>query len=169
MNHHNPRILVGVVPKHLAAVVTAAAMFAEQFGADLICASVDGSSHTVEEHPDGSVGSIPINADLPFYQVQVFDPELRAELAKILDPRCLRWSVRALAGGPSQELARLADELDATMIVVGTRETGFRGSLHQFFNGSVAANLAHRQHRPLVVIPVNPITDNNALPWQEDN
>jgi nucleotide-binding universal stress UspA family protein len=51
------------------------------------------------------------------------------------------------------------------MIVVGTREPGFRGTVHEFINGSVAAQLAHRQHRPVVVIPLNPVTDDDELPW----
>lgn len=168
MNHDTPHILVGVVPEHLAAVVTAAATFAERFGAELICASVDGSSYTAGKRPDGSIMSMPIDPDSYFDGAQVFDPGLRTEIAKILDPRRVKWSVRALAGGAAQELARLANELDAEMIVVGTREAGIRDSLREFLNGSVAVQLAHRQHRPLVVIPLNPITGNSALPWQQD-
>ena len=97
---------------------------------------------------------MPIDPDLEGEVVEVFDPEWREALAATLDQRSVRWSVRALAGGPAFELARLADEVDATMIVVGTREPGTRGSLHEFFNGSVAIQLSRSQHRPLVVVPL---------------
>lgn len=39
-------------------------------------------------------------------------------------------------------------------IILGVRRAGVRGSLHEFFNGSVAIQLSRRQHRPLVVVPL---------------
>lgn len=165
--HHGSRpILVGVVPGQPAVVVEQAAVFAERFAADLVCASVDSSRYTVEQRPDGAAVTMPIDPDLGDEQVAVFDPALRDSLAQILEKRDVRWSVRALAGGVAPELARLAEELDAAMIVVGTRESGLRESLREFFNGSVAVQLAHRQHRPLVVVPLNPVTTEHELPWR---
>jgi nucleotide-binding universal stress UspA family protein len=165
MNGHRAHIVVGVVPGQPAAVLTEAAMFARHFDADLVCAFVDAGRYVVEELPDGTVTSLSINPDLPDLQLETFAPELRAELAAALDGQNVRWSTRALAGGPAQALARLADQLDAKMIVVGTRKAGFRGTVHEFINGSVAAQLTHRQHRPVVVIPLNPVTDDGELPW----
>lgn len=169
MSNPKPLVLVGVdIGDTAAAVVEEAAAFAERFGADLVCANVDDSSERVEERPDGSVVSAPINPDLPFEKTEVFDPGLRAEIAGILDPRPVKWSVRALAGGPGQELARLADELDAAMIVVGTRESGVRGEVEKFLNGSVAVHLAHHQHRPVVMVPLHPVIDDSDLPWKRE-
>lgn len=165
MNGRRAHIVVGVVPRQPAAVVTEAAQFARHFDADLVCAFVDAGRYVVEELPDGSVTSLSLNPDLPDLRVETFAPELRAQIAAALDNQDVRWSTRALAGGPAQALAHLADQLDAKMIVVGTREAGFRGTLHEFINGSVAAQLAHRQHRPVVVVPLNPVGDDGDLPW----
>ena len=166
MSNSKPQVLVGVERGTAAGVVEAAAGLAELLGAALVCAHVDDSSEQVEQRPDGTVVSTPLNPDLPFTETEEFDPGLRAEIAGILDPRSVQWSVRALAGGPAQQLARLAQQLDAAMIVVGTREAGFRGSVEEFFTGSVAVQLSHRQHRPVVMVPLNPVLDDGLLPWE---
>lgn len=168
MSPRTPHVIVGVIPDQPDSVIATAATFAEHFHADLVCASVDAGRYTVDTRPDGSVLSMSIDPDLADEAVEVFDPELRASIAAVLEDRGVRWSVRALAGGPAQELARLADELDAAMIVVGTREPGMKGSLHEFFNGSVAAQLAHRQHHPVVVVPLNPVGLEGELPWNQE-
>jgi len=38
--------------------------------------------------------------------------------------------------------------------------------MREFLNGSIAAHLAHRQRRPVVVIPLSPVREGEALPWQ---
>lgn len=167
MNASQPaRVIVGVIPGQPDAVVLEAAVFAARFGAELVCACVDTSRHMVSERADGGVTSVPYDPDLPELAEEGFDPSLRARLAALLDGRGVAWSTRALAGDPAIALGRLAETLGATMIVVGTRESGIRGSLHEFFNGSVAAHLAHRQHRPVVVIPLAPVAFEDSLPWE---
>ena len=158
-------IVVAVIPGQPAAVLSAAATFAERFGADLVCACVDESRYAIEQRPDGTVVSILIDPDLVEAEVEPFDRSLEQLIADTLKDRKVGWTIRALAGGAAQELAKLADELDAAMIVVGTREAGLKGSLHEFFKGSVAVELAHRQHRPIVVVPLNPIGPTEELPW----
>lgn len=162
-----PTIVVGVERGQPATVLTAAALFARRFEAELVCASVDPSHYAVGQEADGTVIAMPLDSDLVDDGTETFDPELRRTIAEVLDALPVRWSVRALAGGPGQELARLAEELDAAMIVVGTRERGIRGTLREFFNGSVAVQLAHRQHRPVVVVPLNPADSDEELPWRE--
>ncbi|MFT4212539.1 MAG: universal stress protein [Microbacterium sp.] len=162
------RIVVGVAPGQPAAVVTTAARFAERFDAEVVCAFVDAARYPVDEDPDGTVIAMGIDPDLADEEVETFDPVLRAEISGVLDARGLAWSVRALAGGPARELSRLAEELDAAMIVVGTRDRGFRGSFHEFFNGSVAVQLAHGQHRPVVVVPLDPVGPHETLPWDAE-
>lgn len=163
---HPARVIVGVIPGQPDAVVLEAAVFALHFRAELVCACVDTSRHMVSERADGSVTSVPYDPDLPELAEADFDPNLRAHLAALLDGRAVAWSTRALAGDPARALGRLAETLGATMIVVGTRESGIRGSLHEFFNGSVAVHLAHRQHRPVVVIPLAPVPFEDPLPWE---
>ena len=159
-------IVVGVVPRQPAHVLEQAAVFARNFDAMLLCASVDSSRYLVERLTDGRFTSMPVDPDVPDLRVEVFSESLRNRIASVLEPTGVRWSVRPLVGDPSHELIALADRVDADMIVVGTRSPGFRGTIQEFFNGSVAANLAHRQHRPVIVIP-NPGTSPGApLPWE---
>ncbi len=168
MDQDKTYIIVGVEPGQPSAVVDTAARFAERFDAELVCALVDTSRYTVEERADGTVVSMPIDPDLADVGVGIFDPELLTAISEVMEDRPVRWSARVLAGGAAQELARLATELDAAMIVVGTREAGFKGIVHEFFTGSVAVELAHRQHRPVVVVPLNPVAHDGELPWQMD-
>lgn len=159
-------IVVGVVATQPDSVVETAARFAEMFSAELVCASVDITRYTVEERADGTVSAFPIDPDQAEVVEEEFDPALRARLRHLLDPRGVRWSTRALAGEPARELARLADHLDAECIVVGTRHAGFRSGAREFFTGSVAVHLAHRQHRPVLVVPLEPTPHGHALPWE---
>lgn len=156
-------IVVGVVPDQPPGVLHAAVDFAERFRARLTCAHVDSSRYPVEHHPDGTVRSAPLDPDTPDDGTDGLQAELATAVGQVLGDR-RPWELRMLAGDPATELARLADALDAAMIVVGTREAGMRSSLHEFFTGSVAVQLAHRQHRPVVVVPLNPVSGDQ--PWQ---
>lgn len=160
-------IVVGVVLGQPEAVIATAAQFAQHFDAELVCACIDAGRYTVARQPDGRVVSSPIDPDSAVEIVEEFDPELRQHLAAVLDHTMVTWSVRALAGSPARELANLADELDAAMIVVGTRNRGVMASVREFLSGSVAAQLAHRQHRPVVIVPLDPVGIEATLPWDD--
>ena len=61
-------------------------------------------------------------------------------------------------------MKHLADQLDARLLVVGTRKRGLGESIREFFTGSVAARLAHRQQRPILVIPLGePVPDDQEI------
>lgn len=165
MDSRSRSVIVGVVPGQPASVVTEAARFAEAFDAELICAWVDASRYMVAGDRAESVTATSFDPDLVDEVVESFSPTLEAEIIASLDESPVRWSARALAGGPYHELAQLADEIGAVMIVVGTRKAGFRGTIHEFFSGSVAVQLAHHQHRPVVVIPVDPVGPDADPPW----
>lgn len=158
-------VIVGVVKRQPPAVVAEAAAFARHFNAVLVCATVDSSRYMVDRRPDGSITSLPTNPDNPELRVETFDPKLRAELAATLEDRDVIWDTRPLVGDEAHALAGLAQELNAAMIVVGTRAATFAGTVHEFVNGSVATRLAHLQHRPVVVIPLNPVQEDGELPW----
>lgn len=163
-------IIVGVVPGQEPAVVLKAACFAAAFDAELVCAWVDASRYEVDTD-DGlpAVDRVPratsIDPDLADDEPLEFPVSLADEIAQTLHDVSVRYATRALAGGTLAELDRLADELNADMIVVGTRKPGFRGTIHEFFSGSVAVQLAHHQHRPVVVIPVRPVGLGSPPPW----
>jgi nucleotide-binding universal stress UspA family protein len=169
MNTSERHIVVGVFSGQPSDVVKHAGRFAHQFSADLVCAYVEATRFVAEEGPDGAIFSLPIDPDLVDLREEVVDPKLEAEIAHGLDGQDVTWTVRALAGDPAEALAHLADQLDAVLIIVGTREPGIRRSLHEFFNGSVGARLAHRQHRPVVIIPLNPVATDSELPWNDAN
>jgi nucleotide-binding universal stress UspA family protein len=164
-------VIVGVVPGQSDAVVREAAVFAERFGADLVCAFVD-RGRNLAPGPDGAHLGLPIDPDLVDLGLDAgstlddLDPALAAHTRSLLSELGVRSRIRLLAGDPALALGRLAQELDADMIVVGTRDASVRATLQEFFSGSVAAHLAHRQHRPVVVVPLTPVDPDARLPWE---
>ena len=148
-------IVVGVTPQQPVAVLREAVRLARQFKAVLVCANVEAGSYIVAEHPDGSVESRPIDPDQPDWNTAVFDGGLAHLIRSVADQEGVRVEFRELAGDIAHALGRLAEALGAEMIIVGSQRGGVRSSMHEFFCGSVAAHLAHRQTRPVVVVPVH--------------
>jgi nucleotide-binding universal stress UspA family protein len=161
------RILVGVTYGQPDVVLRHAARFARTFDAALVCAHVDPGRYVVEELPDGSVASLPLDPDLPELKDTDFDQGLVAQVRAAVADDSIELSFRELAGDVAYALTRLADILKVEMIIVGSRRGGVRAGLKQFLTGSVAAHLAHRQPRPVVVIPVAPVAEGKPLPWEE--
>jgi nucleotide-binding universal stress UspA family protein len=159
------QIVVGVEPGQAVLVLRHAAVFARRFGARIVCAYADESRYVLEERPDGTVVSLPIDPDLAEGPEPRFDPALRERIATALDGEDVRWETRYLVGSPADALAALADRLDAAMIVVESRESGMRGTVREFFNGSIGARLSHRQTRPVVIVPLAPVAHDDRLPW----
>jgi nucleotide-binding universal stress UspA family protein len=166
-NQATRRILVGVTYGQPGVVLRHAARFARTFNAALVCAHVDPGRYVVEELPDGSVASLPLDPDLPELKDTDFDQGLVAQVRAAVADESIELSFRELAGDVAYALTRLADILDVEMIIVGSRRGGVRAGLRQFLTGSVAAHLAHRQPRPVVVIPVAPVAEGKPLPWEE--
>ncbi|HET9871791.1 MAG TPA: universal stress protein [Propionibacteriaceae bacterium] len=160
-------IVVGVTAQQPEAVLRQAARFARRFDATVVCAHVDPASYVVVEHPDGSVEARPIDPDLPDWVSSPFDDELASRIRGVADEDNVAVVFRELAGDVAHALGRLAEILQAEMIVVGSRRRGVRSSLQEFFGGSVAAHLAHRQRRPVVVIPLAPVRAGSRLPWED--
>ena len=161
------RILVGVTYGQPDVVLRRAARFARTFDAALVCAHVDPGRYVVEELPDGSVASLPLDPDLPELKETDFDQGLIAQVRAAVADESIELSFRELAGDVAYALTRLADILNVEMIIVGSRRGGVRAGLKQFLTGSVAAHLAQRQSRPVVIIPVAPVAEGKPLPWEE--
>ena len=147
-------VVVGVTPQQPVAVLREAVRLARQFKAVLVCANVEAGSYVVAEHPDGSVESRPIDPDQPDWNAAVFNGGLAHRIRELADQEGVRVEFRELAGDIAHALGRLAEVLDAEMIIVGSRRGGLRSTMHDFFGGSVAAHLAHRQPRPVVIVPL---------------
>jgi nucleotide-binding universal stress UspA family protein len=148
-------VVAGVAPGQPQAVTQRAAELACSLNVDLIYAYVDVTTFLNEE-PDDSIDALPDP-----YGVED-DPEgvsarIRARLHQILDGTEARWSFVTLSGDPARALDRLAELVSASIIVVGTRESGLGARLEQLLVGSVAGRLMHRQHRPVLVVPLPPL------------
>lgn len=162
----HPVIVVAVEPGQPDTVLVHAATLARDLGAELVCAHVDMSRYPVEERADGSVSSAPFDPDLPEFGEGQFDRMLEEHIRDVLADSPVHYSLRELAGDPARALGHLADVVHARLIVVGTHRPGLRRGVRDFFNGSVAVHLAHRQHRPVLVVPLSPVTDDGDLPWE---
>lgn len=60
------------------------------------------------------------------------------------------YRTRMVEGSPARVLKEVADEEDASMIVVGSRG---RGGFTELLLGSVSHQLAHHADRPLLIVP----------------
>ena len=58
-----PPILLGTTPQQPLEVLEVALSVARRSGTFLVCAQVDPMAYVVEEHPDGSVESRPVDPD----------------------------------------------------------------------------------------------------------
>lgn len=156
-------VIVGTLPDNSPRVIKEAARYAALLGAPLAVVHVDVTRFVTYEDPDGYVHSAPVDIN-----VQAGEGELeavRAEAETHLANIGVSWEVRQLVGDPALAIKHFAEKVDARLIVVGTRKRGFGESLREFFTGSVAARLSHRQHRPVLVVPQeDPLHDDEEFP-----
>ncbi|MCB5294629.1 universal stress protein [Arthrobacter sp. SO3] len=148
-------VLMGVVPGQPLAVIHRAAELAHSLNVQLICAYVDVTTYLAEE-PDGRTGALPIDPDGIDDDIEGISAGIKERLQEALDGSGVHWSFVTLAGDPARALGRLAGSSDASVIVVGTRERGLGARLEELLVGSVAVHLTHRQHRPVLVVPLAP-------------
>ncbi|WP_427017143.1 universal stress protein [Pseudarthrobacter sp. P1] len=154
--HGRPQpVVVGVHPGQPAHVLRTAAAFALRFGAELLCAYANPGRFPVSEDASGTVATGSIDPDFEDQAEESFDPALAARLAALLADTGLAWRPVLLAGDAATALGHLADTVDAAMIIVGTHQRSPGSSLHDFFARSVATQLAHKQSRPVVVVPAH--------------
>ena len=155
-------VIVGVVPGEPPRVVREAGRYAKVLGAPLLVVHVDVTRFVTYEDPDGYVHSAPIDMNIGGGEADL--ERVRAEAGAVLDSHGIDWTVRQLVGDPALAIKHLAEEVDARLIVVGTRKRGIGESIREFFTGSVAARLAHRQHRPILVVPLGePVPDDEEI------
>lgn len=159
-------VIVGIQPGQSPHVLQEAARYATLFGAPLVVAHVDVTRFVTYEDPDGYVHSAPIDLNVDAGAAEFAD--VQAEAARVLADGDVAWTARQLVGDPALAIKQLANKLDARLIVVGTRNRGLGESIREFFTGSVAARLAHRQHRPILVVPLEEeVPDDQAEIWTE--
>lgn len=161
-------VLVGVVDGQRPEVVRTAARFASDLGAPLLLLSVAPDPYLVGEYVDPMTGGIPVGlipGDGAGAKEPTVPPSLRQSVEEALADSGVAWTLRAAEGEPALALTDVAEETDARMIVVGTRDSGVLASIAEFLSGSVAVHLAHRQHRPVLVVPLAERDASRRAPW----
>jgi len=159
-------VVVGVTPDQPPRVLKVAAKHAALLGVPLMIVNVDVMRFVTYEDPDGSVHSAPLDADIDTGADDL--AAVTAQATALLDGHDVVWSVQQVVGDPALALKKVAEQRDARLIVVGTRRRGFGESVREFFTGSVAARLAHRQTRPVLVVPLGePVPDDEDIPWED--
>ncbi|MGO2747234.1 universal stress protein [Microbacterium sp.] len=159
-------VIVGMQPDQSPHVLSEAARYAKLLGVPLVVAHVDVTRFVTYEDPDGYVHSAPIDLNIEAGAAEFDDVQVAA--ASVLETSGLEWTARQLVGDPALAIKQLANKLDAQLIVVGTRKRGLGESIREFFTGSVAARLAHRQHRSVLVVPLEQeVPDDQAEIWTE--
>lgn len=157
-------VLVGIVPGQPDTVLHIAAEYAQAFGAELVVAWVDATRYTAGLWADGSVAFVPYDAN---GESEIDSAWIDDQVRPVLSSSGVSWRVVTAEGEPSAGLCSIADREQVGSIVVGTREPGFRAGLQEFFTGSIAAHLAHRQRQPVIVVPLSPVRGTDDLPWAE--
>lgn len=159
-------LVVGVVPDQSPLVGLTAMSLARATGAAaLYFAHVDTSRYADVEHPDGSVTHLSIDPDLDDEEWTEREAALTDLVRGWMAGHDLPWHFRYLAGRPDRALTHLARAVDAAAFVVGSHVRR-RGRLADFVNGSVPMQLSHRQHRPVVVVPVSVVDWEGRAPWE---
>jgi nucleotide-binding universal stress UspA family protein len=159
-------VLVGIAPGQHPEVARAAAALAAALGTGLVVAWADPARYVVREHADGSVVSDAIDPDAGEGPGTPDGGEALDPLRAVLDAGGAPWTFRCLAGEPARALAQLAAAVGARTIVVGSREPGLVPRLAEFFTGSVAVQLTHRQRIPVLVVPVTAEATQGRAAWE---
>jgi nucleotide-binding universal stress UspA family protein len=158
-------LVVGVVPGQPPLVAITAASMARATGAPaLYFAYVDTSRYPDVERPDGTVHHLPIDPDLADDSWMDTERALIAEVGAAMSGVPVPWQLRYLAGRVDRSLTHLARAVDAAAFVVGTH-VGSHRRLADFVNRSVSMQLAHRQHRPVLVVPLTVVDWQAKAPW----
>lgn len=146
-------VIAGVVAGQPPRVVKEAARLASAFGVPLLLVNVDVTRFVAYDDPDGAMSTAAIDLAAIGREEEV--ERITAEVDAALDGCDVDRSLRWLVGDPALAMKKLADDVRARMIVVGTRKQGIGESIREFFTGSVAVRLAHRQSRPVLVVPTS--------------
>jgi len=155
-------VVVGVIPDHPPRVLKEAARYAKLLQAPLVVVHVDVTRFVTYEDPDGYVHSAPIDMNIAAGEGEL--ARVQDAAASTLSAHEIDWSVRQLVGDPAMAIKHFADQIDARLLVVGTRKRGIGESIREFFTGSVGARLAHRQHRPILIVPLGePVPDDEEI------
>lgn len=147
-------VIVGMQPDQDSAVLACAVALAAASGAELVGVYVDPGSYLIEWDPSGNVLGNSLDRALdPEDEAASAVLELGPLLASAAQENSLRSSFRVLGGDPAMAMGRLAEALQAAVIVVGARRPGLLAGVNEVLTGSVVRKLLATQHTPVLAIP----------------
>lgn len=155
-------VVVGVTPEQPELVLLTAASLARATGGAVRAAYVDPQRTVLAEHPDGTVTHTALDPDAADDDWEERERWLRDRVAALLGPTGVPWTFAYLAGRTDRALTHLARAADAAALVVGSRSPGAGSRVRELLRGSVAAQLAHHQHRPVLTVPLD------VVDWKVD-
>ena len=161
----HPIVVAVVLGQSSLVALTAASLARATRACEIVFAHVDQRRYVVEEKADGSVVSASADPDFMGDDVNRVRQPLTDEIEAALGDSEVPWRLEYLAGRPDRALAHLARAIDAAAFVVGAR-THRRRRVQEFVGGSIAINLSHHQHRPVLVVPTAVIDWKDSSPWQ---
>jgi hypothetical protein len=148
-------------------VVLTAVSLASATGAPaLYFAFADPARFASEERPDGSVRYHPTNPDLDDDDLWPGrEQRILAWVGAEMRDTDIPWHFRYLAGRADRALTHLARAVDAAAFVVAPQRHRHQ-RIHDFMAESLPMQLAHRQHRPVVVVPLTVVDWHARAPWE---
>ena len=161
----HPIVVAVVLGQSSLVALTAASLARATRACEIVFAHVEQRRYVVEEKADGSVVSASADPDFMGDDVNRVRQHLTDEIEAALGDSEVPWRLEYLAGRPDRALAHLARAIDAAAFVVGAR-THRRRRVQEFVGGSIAINLSHHQHRPVLVVPTAVIDWKDSSPWQ---
>ncbi len=126
-------VIAGVDPRPVAAGPQGGGPLREAVQAPLVVVHVDVTRFVTYEDPDGYVHSAPIDINIAAGEGEL--AKVQDAAASVLGDSGPSWTVRQLVGDPAMAIKHFADQVDARLIVVGTRKRGFGESVREFFTG----------------------------------
>ncbi len=146
-------LVVGVLPEQHTQVLRVARDMALQMDAPVVFAYVDEASYLVEWDPSKETHRLSLHPEKEENSISAVRSELRELITAEFGSQAVDWTLRMLAGDPARALGRLAAEVHATMIIVGTPARSLVHRISEALNGSVASWLSHHQNRPVLIVP----------------
>jgi nucleotide-binding universal stress UspA family protein len=132
-----------------------AADLARAFASRVIVVSV-AAADPITELPVGAFGLAPYGYPPPSVTEQpTEDPweEHRGRVVAFLTQEGVAHAFAPSVGRPAEEIVQIADEHDADLIVVGTREPGF---VQRLVGASVSHGVARRAHCDVLIVHPKP-------------
>jgi nucleotide-binding universal stress UspA family protein len=129
----------------------AAADLALHFAVDLAC-RLRADLHVVHAV---DLFDYPIDPDAADWEQQAHDAlaEQHRRVQAVLADFPLGWTYQAGHGDPARLLARVAEESNALMIIVGSHGEGPGATFDRLLAGSVSRTVLRRQRRPVLIVP----------------